>query len=98
MKNSTRASLERRIAAAEKAVQKRWIDRAVAALADEINAAPDMVGNAIASRLRRLPRLQAADPAWHTDTVVAILRATAEIDPDMAQRVATKLGIEKEEY
>ncbi|MGO8915387.1 MAG: hypothetical protein ACLQJR_05715 [Stellaceae bacterium] len=93
MRSSTRAALERRIEAAEAEVGKRFVNRAMDVLTDALDGQTELVRAAVFQRLRGLARHAEADPAWHADGVLAILRAVNEIAPTLAGEVADKLGI-----
>jgi hypothetical protein len=85
-------AIERRLAAAEH-MTKALVERRVAELvADEFNSAPEAVQVAIHARVRAWHQRQASDPTLSHD-ITGFLRAVADAAPEIANRVAGKLGI-----
>jgi hypothetical protein len=81
-------AVRRRLAEAEAAVADRWNSRAAEVLSDALNAAGEPTKSAAMQRIRDLYRGNALP-----DPIAQIIAAVAEVAPEVAARVRSRLGI-----
>jgi BMFP domain-containing protein YqiC len=82
-------ALRHRLDAAEAAVDARWVENAAGVLGEAMRAAPREVQIAVTERLRDLQQRGALSG----DVVEIALREIAEVAPEVAARVRSRLGI-----
>jgi hypothetical protein len=87
------AALERRLAAAEQKTRALFERRVAELVGAEFGDAPAPVQRAMLAQMRAWHRQQVSDPTRPHD-VGAFLRAVAEAAPEIANRVAGKLGVD----
>ena len=86
-------AIERRLTAAEQKTQLLLERRVAELVAAEFGDAPEPVQRAMLAQMRAWHRQQVNDPTRPHD-VGAFLRAIAEAAPEIANRVAGKLGVD----
>jgi hypothetical protein len=86
MRRACSAALGRRIDAAEAEVAKRWLDRVVAVVGDELQRQPEPAARDVMQRIADL------EPGPSDDPATLILDAVRAASPQIADTIDRRLG------